>query len=142
MVFTCTKSGRSYFHKTARPEDKVYCPFTVVYQLYNKSKPFYYNNALYDDRFFFLMRYKSIHNHDLDTSLALSDLWQEVPQNVKAGKPQEVPLEKNAVQRAVKEFKLKVIQDNYLFETPCSNGVKFELTQQSSFSISMFKVSR
>lgn len=32
MIFTCTKSGRSYFHKTARPEDKVYCPFMVAYQ--------------------------------------------------------------------------------------------------------------
>ena len=31
MAFTCTKSGRSYFHKTAKPEDKVYCPFTLVY---------------------------------------------------------------------------------------------------------------
>ena len=31
MAFTCTKSGKSYFHKMAKPEDKVYCPFTIVY---------------------------------------------------------------------------------------------------------------
>ena len=37
MIFTCTKSGRSYFHKTARPEDKVYCPFMISYQQFFKS---------------------------------------------------------------------------------------------------------
>ena len=31
MIFTCTKSGRSYFHKTAKPEDKVFCPFMLMY---------------------------------------------------------------------------------------------------------------
>ena len=31
MIFTCTKSGRSYFHKTAKPEDKVFCPFTLMF---------------------------------------------------------------------------------------------------------------
>ena len=37
MIFTCTKSGRSYFHKTARPEDKVYCPFMIAYQQFFKT---------------------------------------------------------------------------------------------------------
>ena len=49
MIFTCTKSGRSYFHKTAKPEDKVFCPFMVMYQqfkakgssLLTKNKDFY-----------------------------------------------------------------------------------------------------
>jgi hypothetical protein len=41
----------------------------------------------YDDGFFYLYRYKSFHNHELDIALAVSDVWQEVPNTVKAGKP-------------------------------------------------------
>lgn len=68
MAFTCTKSGKSYFHKMAKPEDKVYCPFSVVYKQY--KKPSTSEDYDYDDGFFYLHRYKSFHNHELDTALA------------------------------------------------------------------------
>ena len=40
----------------------------------------------FDDEFFFLQKYKSYHNHELDVHLAKSDLWTEVPVTVRAGK--------------------------------------------------------
>ena len=93
MIFTCTKSGRSYFHKTARPEDKVYCPFMIAYHQHFKSSCQSREPTDYDNGFFYLQKYKSYHNHDIDEHLATSDLWQEVPQTVRAGKFCVVPVE-------------------------------------------------
>jgi hypothetical protein len=86
MAFTCTKSGKSYFHKTARPEDRIHCPFQIVYKQHRRD-PNVCLEADYDDGFFFLQRYKSYHNHELDLALSLSNIWQDVPNTVKAGKP-------------------------------------------------------
>jgi hypothetical protein len=44
-----------------------------------------------------------------------------------------------AVQKVMRETKLRAKEEGVLFETPCSNGMKFEFEQLSSYSISMFK---
>jgi len=86
MAFSCTKGGRSYFHKTAKPEEKVFCPFHLVYAKYQEMKVDFNGHAIEDSGFYFLQKFKSLHNHPIDTQLATSDLWNEVPQTVKAGK--------------------------------------------------------
>ena len=124
FLFTCSKSAKSYFNKKALPEDKVFCPFMMLFsKYYLDQKEFNYElnfknynimqglgqerldnlRMARDEGLYFLLAYRPYHNHSLDLPLINSDLYLKVPEVVKPGKFQCLPREEKILHSAVKK---------------------------------------
>ena len=84
-----------------------------------------------------MTKYKSYHNHEVDVHLVNSELWQEVPQTVRAGKFCVVPTEWKILGEVLNYSNTQVSQAKSVLSVP-DTSARFYFAQETPFSIFSF----